>query len=44
MIKWLKKLFKCYYRCPNNGCVHNGRNHYCSRNGNCKYQNKNKLR
>ena len=44
MIKWLKKLFKRYHQCPNNGCIHNGTNHYCKRNGDCKYQNKNKLR
>ncbi len=44
MIKWLKKLFKCYHKCPNNGCIHNGRNHYCELNGKCNYQNRNKLK
>ena len=39
-MKWLKKLFKHYHKCPNNGCVHNKKNHYCNRNGNCAYQNK----
>ena len=44
MIKWLKKLFKRYHRCPNNQCINNGTNHYCKLNGKCKYQNRNKLR
>lgn len=44
MIKWLKKLFRCYHKCPNNGCVYNGINHYCKLNGKCNYQNRNKLR
>ena len=44
MIKWLRKLFKCYHRCPNNSCIHNGRNHYCELNGKCNYQNRNKLK
>ena len=44
MLNWLKKLFKCYHKCPNNGYIHNGRNHYCNRNGKCQYQNRNKLK
>lgn len=39
-MKWLKKLFKRYHQCPNNGCKHNKSNHYCELNGNCHYENK----
>lgn len=42
MIKWLKKLFKRYHQCPNNGCMYNGCGHYCQLNGDCHYTNKNK--
>ena len=44
MIKWLKKLFKRYHKCPNNGCAHNKCNNYCELNGDCHYINRNKLR
>lgn len=40
MIKWLKKLFKRYHRCSNNQCIYNGHEHYCKRNGKCKYTNR----
>lgn len=41
MIKdFLRKIFKTYYKCPNNQCLHNKKNHYCELNGKCSYENR----